>query len=220
MKRLVLVAAVLASTAWAEEFDGVATQTLLSDEAFFALATCGAPPGGACSSPTVRWRKPVLTLSVLPGKVRSSAAFSRRLNAALDHAIAQINGAGAAIRIRRVPGKRADIRVTPSAVAEGTELTDVPHLHGAGIMGVGYMTLWWNTTHVITEASILISVDITDADLQSVMLEELFQALGPRFDVEGAVYEGVSILSQTSNATTEISGQDARLLRWLYPAQE
>jgi hypothetical protein len=53
--------------------------------------------------------------------------------------------------------------------------------------------------------------------MASVVLEEVFQTLGPRFDIEGAAYEGVSILSQTSNATTRIIGQDARLLRWLYP---
>ena len=40
-----------------------------------------------------------------------------------------------------------------------------------------------------------------------------------RFDIEGKAYEGLSILSQTSNQTTAIRGQDARLLRWLYPPE-
>jgi hypothetical protein len=43
------------------------------------------------------------------------------------------------------------------------------------------------------------------------------QSLGFLYDIEGQAYDGVSILSQTSNATTTIAGQDAALLRLHYP---
>jgi hypothetical protein len=217
VRRLLLAAAVLATAATAEEFDGVTADTLLPDAQFFRLATCGAPPGKACTGPVVRWPKTVVTLVLLPGDTRPPAGFTRKLEAALSRAIDQINGTQAGIRIRRVPGGKADIRVIPTAHAEGEVLTDTPDLYAAGIMGVGYMTYWWNEADAITAATILISTSITDEDLPSVMLEETFQSLGPRFDIEGPAYEGVSILSQTSNATVTIEGQDARLLRWLYP---
>jgi predicted RNA-binding protein Jag len=49
------------------------------------------------------------------------------------------------------------------------------------------------------------------------MLEELFQTLGFIYDIENRYYEGRSILSQDSNATTTLIGQDRKALRRLYP---
>ncbi|MBL9050411.1 MAG: hypothetical protein JNK19_09905 [Tabrizicola sp.] len=71
----------------------------------------------------------------------------------------------------------------------------------------------------ITDSMILFSTGLTDAGIPSVELEELFRPLGPSYHNEGPAYEGVSILLQTSNATTTIAGQDAALLRWLFPPQ-
>jgi predicted RNA-binding protein Jag len=84
-------------------------------------------------------------------------------------------------------------------------------------IGVGFMWLWWNERGEITEASVLIAEDIAIEDLRSVMLEELFQTLGFIYDVENRYYEGRSILSQDSNATTTLIGQDRKALRRLYP---
>ena len=206
--------------ALAEEFDGVAAPDLLSDEDFFRLATCGARPGDACAGPVIRWPGDKVTLSLLPAEVPPPAGFTAALDKALAAAIAEINAVGAGMSIRRVDGARADIRVMPTALVEGTVMDDDPGISAAGVMGVGYMSYWWNDRSQITAATVLISTAITDQDLQSVVLEELFQTLGPRFDIEGAAYEGVSILSQSSNATEVIEGQDARLLRWLYPLRQ
>lgn len=203
----------------AQESDGIAADRLLTDRDFFRLATCGAPPGGECTGPVPRWPKRLVTLAILPGETDLPEGFAGNLDAAVDEAIAQINRTGADIRIRRVGGRRADIRVIPTALEEGDRLEDVPGHSAAGIMGVGYMTYWWNGRQEITEATILISTAIIPGDMRSVVLEETFQTLGPRFDIEGKAYEGVSILSQTSNQTTTIRGQDARLLRWLYPPE-
>ena len=49
------------------------------------------------------------------------------------------------------------------------------------------------------------------------MLEELFQCLGFLYDIENRYYEGRSILSQDSNDTTTLAGQDRMILRRLYP---
>lgn len=217
--RALLLALLLATAAAAEESDGIATDRLLSDREFFRLATCGAPPGGECTGPVLRWPKRLVTLALLPGEMDLPEGFADNLDQAVDAAITQINRTGAGIRIRRVEGPKADIRVIPTALRDGDRLEDVPGISAAGIMGVGYMTYWWNRRKEITEASVLISTAIIPGDMRSVVLEEVFQTLGPRFDIEGKVYEGVSILSQTSNETTVIRGQDARLLRWLYPPQ-
>jgi Protein of unknown function (DUF2927) len=201
----------------AEEFDGMRADRLLPDADFFRLATCGANPGGPCRSPTVSWPAGERTVTLLPGDSTQEVAAAGRVSVALNAAIAQINGTGTGLHLIRVSDAEADIRIQTADIAEGTALQDVPGVSARGIMGVGYVSLWWNDATEITDASILFATSLSDADTGSVVLEELFQSLGPRFDIEGPAYEGVSILSQTSNATTLIEGQDAALLRWLYP---
>ncbi|WP_225026529.1 hypothetical protein, partial [Xinfangfangia pollutisoli] len=171
----------------------------------------------SCRGPAVRWAKSELTLALLPAKARLTPALAQLLDQALDQAIAQINGAGAGIRLTRTDRAGADIRVYVSAAQPGDSMAAQPGLSAPGVMGVGYSTIWWNDSNRITAATILISTGMEAHDMQSVVLEEVFQALGPRFDVAGRAYEGVSILSQSSNATLTIEGQDARLLRWIYP---
>ena len=184
---------------------------------FFRLATCAAPPGGDCSSGILRWPAGELRVVLLPGRNPAEVATGNRISPDLDLAIAEINRAGSRIFLTRTSEGPAEIRIQPADIREGTSLPDAPGVTGVGIMGVGYATLMSNQDDQITDSMILLSTDITDADIPSVVLEELFQSLGPRYDVEGQAYEGVSILSQTSNATTTIAGQDAALLRWLYP---
>jgi Protein of unknown function (DUF2927) len=206
-------------SAMAEDFDGVHADTLLSDQDFFRLATCGAEPGGGCRSPTIRWTEDEVTVALLPGDSEAEQMTADRIAGALEQAIIQINQLRTGLTLRRVTGARADIKVRTTDIAEGTRLADQPGVSAPGIMGVGYVTLWWNDADRIVDASILFSTGISDEDLTSVVLEELYQSLGPRYDIEGAAYEGVSILSQTSNATQSIQGQDAALLHWLYPPQ-
>ena len=207
-------AAALAET---PQFDGVTVTGILSDAEFYRLASCGAPPGGDCSAPTLRWDHPLLTLTIVEAGDPLPPGFALRLGLAAQHAIDQINAAGAGIRITLVPEGPADITIRPTGLAEGTELADTPGFSGAGIMGVGFASVWSGEDDIILEAVILISTDITDADMTSVVLEEVTQSLGFLYDVDGPAYEGVSILSQTANATTLIAGQDAALLRLHYP---
>ena len=217
MIRCILIAGLFASPASAEEFDGVTATQILSDADFFRMVTCGAPPGGACRGPTLRWPGPEVTVALVPGQSNDERSTADRIAPALDRAIADINRVGAGLTLRRVGSADADIRIHMTETPEGTQLPEEPGISAAGIMGVGYMTLWSDDADRITAASALISTTFTDADIPSVMLGELFQTLGPRFDVEGPAYGGVSIVSQTSNATTTIAGQDAALLLRLYP---
>ena len=199
--------------------DGVAVTEILPDEAFFNVATCGAADPQACTFRTLRWPKTNLTLAVVPTDIPTGRIFGWLFSVTVDYALLQINAAGSALHITRVDGTEADILLRLTTIAEGENVPDVPGLTAAGVMGVGYASLWWDDTHRITKASILISAEIAPQDIVSVVLEEVFQATGPLFDIEGPAYEGVSILSQSSNATVTIAGQDARLLRWLYPPQ-
>ncbi|MCX7287723.1 MAG: DUF2927 domain-containing protein [Rhodobacterales bacterium] len=209
----------VAATALAQEppSDGVVASALLSDSDLYRLATCGADPGGACRSPVLRWPRSDLSLRIARATAPGPPGFDARLRDAALQAIAQINGVGAGITISLTGADTADITIRPTQLAEGAVLTEVPGFSGAGIMGVGYMTVWSDEADAITEAVILISTSITEADLRSVMLEEMTQSLGFLYDIDGPAYEGVSILSQTSNATVTLEGQDAALLRLHYP---
>ena len=216
---LALAASTLVATAQAQEppSDGVVASALLPDADLYRLATCGAAPGQTCRGPLMRWTKATLSLRIARATAPGPPGFEARLRDAARLAIAQINGTGAAIAITLTDAATADITIRPTQLGEGTVLTEVPGFSGAGIMGVGYMTVWSDETDAITEAVILISTSITEADLRSVMLEEITQSLGFLYDIDGPAYEGVSILSQTSNATITLEGQDAALLRLHYP---
>jgi hypothetical protein len=198
-------------------FDGVAVDGILADADLYRLVTCGAPPGGNCVSQSLRWKKPVVTLAILPGDGPLPEGLATRLAEAVDQAVGELNAVGSGIAISLQAEGPADISLRPTRLGEGTVLTETPGVSGPGIMGAGFMTVWSDGNGTITEASILISNAISDADLESIVLEEVMQSLGFLYDIEGQAYDGVSILSQTSNATTTIAGQDAALLRLHYP---
>ncbi len=214
---LIGLAACASALAQEPPSDGVAVPGLLSDAALYRLATCGAAPGQDCRGPVLRWTRPELSLRIARAKAPGPPGFDARLRVAATLAITEINGTSAGITISLTDANIADITILPTQLGEGSLLTEAPGFSGAGIMGVGYMTVWSDDADAITEAVILISTSITDADLRSVMLEETTQALGFLYDIDGPAYEGVSILSQTSNATITLEGQDAALLRLHYP---
>lgn len=198
--------------------DGIPTEGKLSDKDFFRLATCGATPGGDCDGPVVRWSQARITLALATPSRRYPAALAAKVSAALDHAIDEINSAGSDIRITRDDRlTEPDIIVSLPELSEGEPTRGIPRIPNGQPIGVGFMWLWWNENAEITAASMLIAEDIKEGDLPSVVLEELYQCLGFLYDIENRYYEGRSILSQDSNETTEITGQDRMALRKLYP---
>lgn len=199
--------------------DGVASSGRLSDDQFYRLITCGAAPGGKCDIPFVRWNKQRVSVALRPADKGYPPELARAVDRELDRAIAEINrAAGEALRLVRDDRRSgADILVTRSRLREGQPTRGIPRMPDGEPVGVGFMWLWWDDDANITEASILISSDITMDDLRSVVLEELFQCLGFLYDIENPFYEGRSIVSQDSNETIRIEGQDRMALRRHYP---
>jgi hypothetical protein len=196
--------------------DGVATEGKLSDKDFFRLATCGATPGGDCDGPVVRWAQTQITLALAAPSRHYPSTLAASASVALDRAINEINGAGGGIRITR-----DDRLIEPDIIVSSRTFRRranarhprIPNGQPSALI----MWLWWDENAEITSASMLISEDIRETDLPSVVLEELYQCLGFLYDIENRYYEGRSILSQDSNDTTEIIGQDRMALRTLYP---
>jgi hypothetical protein len=141
----------------------------------------------------VRWPEPELTVALAPAHRRYPPELAEAVSDALDHAIAQINRAGAAIRITRDDRLRdPDIIISRPALSQGEKTRKIPRMPNGHTIGVGFMWLWWSERGEVTEASVLIAEDISLEDLHSVMLEELFQCLGFLYDIENPYYDPVT----------------------------
>jgi len=194
----------------------------LTDDQFYMLAACNAPVGKDCRAPYVRWPKNVahaLGLAVVISGSTHDAGKHARIQAAVAVAIAEINSAGSGVQFRLVPEGQAKMvlhivtRDEMRAYVKSSSSSSSREDSAA----VGYSTIWWNSHNWISNAEIRISDEILDRDIQSVVLEEIFQGLGFLTDIRGKDYAGRSILSETSNATVTIGGQDQMLLFRHYP---
>lgn len=209
-----------AGPAAAVEF--VETLGPLSDEDFYYLVACGAPPGGACIDPIVRWAEAdalSLTVSVAPVAPSYPKALGKEMLAALDRAIAEINGAQARLRLLRAePGEVGRIRLFLTPVGENQPIrgTGISGVDGVEI-GAGLTTVWWNDRREITEAVIVMAGDLPVPQVFPVLLEELTQSLGLLTDIRNPWYETRSVFSEDSNSVTRLGPQDVMALRRHYP---
>ena len=204
-------------TATAQEF--ITIPARVSDEAFYRLVACAAPPGGACAKPEIRWSEARrLTLSV--GITQIGAGFPNYklhlVDAALDAAIDEINSAGAYLLLERVYEGTPDISIYLVDTPQGGTITGTgnPEMDGEP-MAVGRVAIR-SVGGEIQEAAIALSRDIRRREVASVVLEELVQAMGLPTDVQSPAYAN-SIFSEDSNSVVWLRGQDAEALRRHYP---
>ena len=208
---------ILPTLSWAQEF--VTVPRRLSDEAFYRLVACAAPPGGECRKPLIRWSDQ-RAVSLTVGVVQIDDHFPNYkldlVEAAIDRAIAEINASGAYLVLERSYEPDPDIAIY---------LLDTPQ--GGIIEGPGNRELDGSELAVgrvairslgadIQEAVIALSRDINRREISSVVLEELVQALGLATDIQSPAYPD-SIFNENSNAVVWLRGQDAEALRRHYP---
>jgi Protein of unknown function (DUF2927) len=215
MKAL-LFGLLMATTAHADDF--FLAKTLLSDAAMLRLVTCGAPPGDDCTVSPVRWRNGDLTIAFGPVPSGYHDKRAQRIEASLDHAIATINAAGSAIHLTRVTG-RADITVRPTLFRSGETVRGEAGIADGRRATEGMFSIQPDIFGHIRQATILISRKAKMPEIRSVVLEEVMQTLGFRFDIRGKSYQDISIFAQWSNSTIAITGQDAAILRLYYPGK-
>lgn len=201
----------------AQEF--VAVPDLISDEAFYRLVACAAPPGGECAKPFIRWpRERRLRLRAGIAQIAEGFAGYRLdlIDRSIDRAIAEINGAGAHLFLERAYEGPFDVPIYLVDAPQGGEIagTGVADLDGTSI-SIGRVALR-SRGEVITGAAIAISADIQRREIASVVLEELVQAMGLVTDVVSPAYTD-SIFAETENSASRLRGQDAAALRRHYP---
>ncbi|NKX43633.1 DUF2927 domain-containing protein [Roseicyclus persicicus] len=214
---LALAVLLAAPQASAQEF--IAVPDLISDEAFYRLVACAAPPGGACAKPLIRWPDEQ-RLQLRVGIAAVAAAFPTYkldlIDRALDDAIAEINAVGAGLYLTRAYEGELDVPLYLVDTPQGGTIggTSVAELDGAEI-AIARVALRSRGEDIVA-AAIAISADIRRREIASVVLEELVQAMGLPTDIASPAYTR-SIFSETGNSTVWLRGQDAAALRRHYP---
>lgn len=216
LRALALLGALTTGPAASQDF--VVSSGPMGDGDFYHLVTCGRPPGGTCRSAPRRWPDDVarnLAVTRLPDVDPVSGVVSAEVDAALDDAIDQINGVGAAVTLRRAQDNAlAPIRLS---IRSPATLALIAQGQGSDSPPSGLALISRLPTDRITDATILISSNILLTEVRSVVLEELIQSLGLVFDVENPAYARRSIFAQSGSGVRIIAGQDAVALRLHYP---
>ncbi|EYD77820.1 hypothetical protein Rumeso_00547 [Rubellimicrobium mesophilum DSM 19309] len=209
----------------AQEDDFLVTSGRLSGEDFYRLVACRALPGGPCTVDPVRW-SPEKALDLKVGITVPAPDYPpetiRRMSQAVDHAISEINSAGAALHLRRaLEGERPDITFHLASIREGDAIegTGVWGVDGQ-VIGAALVTVWWDIGQDLTEAVIVMAEDLPAADIRPVVLEELTQAMGLMTDIRNPTYDDVSVFSEDSNRVLRLGSQDKEALRRHYPPAE
>lgn len=222
MRRLValLAAGLVAGAASAQEF--VTAKDLLSDEDFYRLVACAAPPVGDCQKPLVRWEPSdakALTVGIVQIDDGYPSGRAAKAEAALDAALGEVNGSGAALRLSRPEtGRTPHIRVFLLDLPRGSRVagTDLPWFDGQPL-ATARMQAGWRDDGSLFVCAIAVSRDAGPGDLKRIMLEELVQCLGLMTDIGGRAYESRSIFSESSGLMDRLQGQDLAALRRHYP---
>ncbi len=222
---VLLLAGLLGSGASAAEEDFLVTSGKLSSEDFYRLVSCRALPGGPCTVDPVRWspsRAQNLAVGFAPVPSNYPPQMIRRRTAAVDHAIAEINAAGAALNLRRArKGEAPDITFHLAPVREGDAIegTGLAGVDGQ-VIGAALVTIWWDEGEDLAEAVIVMAANLPLSDVGPVVLEELTQAMGLMTDIRNPAYDGISVFSEDSNSVTRLGPQDREALRRHYPPQD
>ncbi|WP_323770920.1 DUF2927 domain-containing protein [Antarctobacter sp.] len=204
--------------------DYVETDGLLSDDDFYRLVACAAPPGEPCRKSLVRWPvdRPLRVQLTQIDRVFLGGK-QKRARAALVRAIKFINRAGAGITLQQVSaGAEADIRIylidtDGEAPIDGTGIEGVD---GATVTGARVIVWSRSETGEIQRARIIFGTRLHIRHYESAMIEELTQALGLLTDIRNPAYLGASIFSQDDNESKDLGPQDLMALRRHYPPQE
>ena len=208
----------LASTAAsAQEF--IAVPDMISEEDFYRLVACAAPPGGTCAKPFIRWpmtRRADLRIGIADVAPSFPSYKLDLIDRAIDAAIAEINATGADVHLTRAYEGTVDIPFYLIPTPQGARITgtSIAELDGSE-MAIARVALR-SRGGTILSAAIAISQDIRRREIASVVLEELVQALGLPTDIDSPAYTR-SIFSEADNATVRLRGQDAAALRRHYP---
>lgn len=214
--------AVLALPAHGQDADFVACHGPLSDEDFYRLVACRAPPGKPCREEFVRWApEDARALSIGFGPVADGypAVLRDQMFHGLDLAVRAINRVGANLHlVHEDDPTRQDITIHLVSSREGELIagTDNPEMDGFPL-GAALVHISWDENNHIREATIAMASDIPLSNAYPVLLEEVTQALGLMTDIRNPHYETISVFSEDSNLVRKHGPQDRMAILRHYP---
>ncbi|WP_288925207.1 DUF2927 domain-containing protein [uncultured Maritimibacter sp.] len=214
----VLLAACLPGLALAQEF--VEANGPMSDDDFYNAVSCGADPGGECRKPLVKWDR-LGPIRIAVRQIDDAYLGGKKLRAAaaLERAIQALNGADAGFRVVEVDaGADAEIEVFFFDLERGDPIagTGIEGVDGSPLGGASTRVLFERETGRIRQVAIIFSTTLQIRAYESVMLEELTQAMGLMTDIRNPYYDETSVFSQDTNASTELGEQDIMALKRHY----
>lgn len=171
---------------------------------------CAAPPDGDCAKPLYKWNKTNITVGIT---VRSSVFLGgkqKRAKAAVVRALQRLNAVEMALSLRTV-STQPDIAIYLLDTPRGTRITTVDGSILNGLIMANAITALDVDGTIINGASIAFSNTLTIRQYESVMLEEITQALGLITDIQNPYYRSRSILSQNSDNSLKTLGEQDKL---------
>ncbi len=215
LRHVILALSLTASTATAQDY--VTSDGPLDDTAFYRLVACAAPPGRLCAKPFLRWDKDEITVGIVKRSAPYLGGKMKRAEASVVRALQRLNGAGMGLRLVRTRAA-PDIAIYLLDTARGGTITNsgAPALDGLTLANA--LTVLDVHGNTISRAWIAFSRDMTIRQYESVMLEEITQALGLVSDIRNPHYDSRSIFSQDAdNSLKTLGAQDTMALRRHYP---
>lgn len=175
---------------------------------------CAAPPEGACAKPFYRWDKPRITVGIVARGDAFLGGRQKRADAALARALQYLGDVPMGLSL--VADTAApDITIHLLDTARGTTITLADADADAGILDgltmANAITALDVTGSTINGAAIGISSTLPIRQYESVMLEEITQALGLLTDIRNPYYDSRSILSQDADNSLKTLGQQDRV---------
>ena len=182
----------------------------MEDTAFYRLVACAAPPEGECAKPFYKWNKTDITVGIIQRPPAFLGGKLKRAEASVVRAVQRLNATGMGITLR-LDEADPDIKIHLLDIARGQKITSSsrPLLNGR-IMANAITALDVDGT-TINGASIGFSNTMTIRQYESVMLEEITQALGLITDIQNPYYRSRSILSQNADNSLKTLGEQDRM---------
>ena len=182
----------------------------MEDTAFYRLVACAAPPDGECAKPFYKWKKTDITVGIIQRPTAFLGGKLKRAEASVVRAVQRLNATGMGITLR-LDETDPDIQIHLLDIARGQKITSSsrPLLNGRTMANAITALDVDGTT--INGASIGFSNTMTIRQYESVMLEEITQALGLITDIQNPYYRSRSILSQNADNSLKTLGEQDRM---------
>jgi hypothetical protein len=204
----------------AQTLDHSKSDGKLTAHAFYYSVFCKAQNKADCQSTIPRWtnqKRQNLSVSIRQTQAGFPTESHHLVQKSIDKAIRELNAINADFNLTKSRTSKADIEIMLLGTPRGEKPSNAGILFKSRKIDRANMVLL-TLGNVIHAARIVISQDIEPDYIDRVILEEITQALGPRWDILNPYYHKRSIFSQTTDPNVKRLGyQDKQALRMHYP---